>query len=147
MKYKYEYLLHRWGGFWNKHNILVHKEPDFEYKWFDTKEEREIEILRLRRLEDLQGQYLLTRNKYNDSTIAMSETEGYLTRYRFIIQAHVLVNNEIKVVENDLGYGFFSNEEFDCLGNCADYMKEWKYGISADLPDDHELLYSTLILR
>lgn len=141
MKYKYEYLLHCWGGFWNKSNIEIHKEPDFHYKWFNTKDERQAEIDRLDKLnESLKG-------KLTNSTIARNFSEGYLTRFEFIIQSLVKINDEIITIENNLGYGFFDIKEFDELGNCADYMKEWKYDISIDLPDNHKRLFSTLILR
>ena len=145
-EYKYEYLLHCWGGFWNEENIKIHHEPNFSYKWFNTKEERDSEISRLTDLKDKHGEYLTSRGFFNDSCIVMYCTQGYLTRFEFILDSLVVVDNEIKRIERNLGYGFFSIEEFDELGNMADYMKEWKYETN-NLPDDHIRLYTTLILR
>jgi hypothetical protein len=147
MEVKYEYLLKTWGGFWNKHNIEIHKEPEIHNRWFDTKEDRNTEIERLKLLEKTHGEYLNSKGKINDSCIVMSLSEGLLTRYKFVIQSHVKVDDKIKVVENNLGYGFFDVKELDELGVCADYMKEWKWDICADLPDNAQRLYTTLLLR
>lgn len=144
---KYEYLLHCWGGFWNDHNIVIHKEPEIPYKWFNTKEERDLEIKRLKNLEINQSKYLKDNNKINDSCIVMSLSEGYLTRYKFIIKSLIQLEDKIIEIENNLGYGFYSIEEFDELGQISDYMKEWKYDICTDLPDNHKRLYTTLILE
>lgn len=146
MDYKYEYMLHCWGGFWNDKNIEIHKEPNIAYKWFNTKEERDFEIARLNNLKVSHGEYLTSQGMYNDSCIMISVSEGYLTRFRFILESLVVVDNKIERIERDLGYGFFSIEEFDELGNMAEYMKEWKYEIN-NLPDDHIRLYTTLILK
>jgi len=139
--YKYEYLLHVWGGFWNDANIEIHKEPEINYKWFNTKEERQVEIDRLDAIN----------KKYNlpNSIIAKTFSEGYLTRYEFVIESLIKFKDKIIRVENNLGYGFYSIEEFDQLGNIAEYIKEWKYDIclDEDIYDNHERLYSTLILR
>jgi hypothetical protein len=139
MKYKYEYLLHCWGGFWNKHNVDIHKEPDFQYKWFNTKEERQIEI---NRLDAIQEKY-----KFKDGIIARSFSEGYLTRFQFVIQSIVEDNGELQIIENNLGYGFYDIEEFDEFGDIAQYMKEWKYDICANLTNNHKRLFTTLILK
>jgi hypothetical protein len=144
--YKYEYLLHCWGGFWNKNNIKIHKEPEINYKWFNTPEDRQQEIDRLNNLKEIHSQYLNNKGLYNDSCIVMTLSEGYLTRFRFIIQSLCEVEGEIITIENDLGYGVYSIKEFDVLGSIADYMKEWKYDVM-ELPDNHERLFSTLILR
>lgn len=145
--FKYEYLLKAWGGFWNDHNIEVHGEPEKEYYWFNTAKERDKEELRLRKLCSSHSLYLMKNNLPNDSVIVFAKSEGYLTRYRFIIQAIVKVDNKLLTVENDLGYGFWTDNELDALGVRANYMKEYKYDVCTDLPDDHELIFSTLILR
>ena len=145
MKYKYEYLLRCWGGFWNEHNMKIHKEPNFEYKWFETEKDRDLEIRRLKNLEKSHGEYLKSLNQINDSCIVMSLTEGYLTRYQHIIEATVLNKGEIIKIQNNLGYGFFSDKEL--LTRDYDYMLDWKYGITSNLEDDHKLLHSTLILK
>lgn len=147
MIYKYEYLLHCWGGFWNKHNIEVHKEPEENYKWFNSKEERELEIVRLRSLEKSHAEYLISKGLFNDSCLVMSLSEGYLTRFQFIIQSIIEDNGELQIIENNLGYGFYSIEVFDELGNISEYMKEWKYDICTNLSDKHKRLFTTLILR
>ena len=144
---KYEYLLKCWGGFWNPLNIKIHKEPQFDYKWFDTLEERNLEINRLNHLKEVHSDYLNFIGTLNDSCIAMRLSEGYLTRFEFIIKSLISSNNEIIEIENNLGYGFISITEFDKLGNCADYMKEWNYDSGVDVPDNHIRLFSTLILK
>lgn len=142
---KYEYLLHAWGGFWNQENFKVHKEPNFEYKWFDTYAERQAEVQRLQKIASERADYLIKNKLFNDSCIAMHLTEGYLTRYKFVIQSIIEVQGELKTIENDLGYGFWSDSEMDELGNFANYFKEYKYDLMYDA--DHTRLFSTIILR
>jgi hypothetical protein len=144
---KYEYLLTTWGGFWNPGNIEIHGEPKVHDRWFDTREARDAEATRLQDLAERHGRYLLSLGRFNDSVIAGRLSEGYLTRHEFVIQSHVKVGEEIRIIENNLGFGFWSHDEFDELGEVADYMKEWRYDLGNDLPDDAERLYSTLILR
>ena len=146
-EHKYEYLLHCWGGFWNEHNIKIHKEPNFEYKWFNTKEERDQEVIRLKALAQSHGEYLNSKGKINDSIIAMRVSEGYLTRYQFVLQSLIMEDSKIRIIENNLGYGFYSVDEFDILGNTAEYIKVWKYEGNNDLKDNHMRLFTTLILR
>ena len=136
MKTEYEYLLHTWGGFYNEENIKIHKEPDIPYKWFYTLRERDNEV---KRLKDLAKPY--------NNTIMMSFSEGYLTRFEFILQSHIIENNNLKIIENNLGYGFFSKEELDITGQCSEYMKKWKYDITANISENHTRLYTTLILK
>lgn len=148
MKAKYEYLLHCWGGFWNSHNAEVHKEPDFKFKWFDSKEERDAEMTRLREIKDSHGEFLVSQGKFNDSCIVMATREGYLTRHEHIIQSIIqLPDGEIITIENNLGYGFWSDEELGVIGDGANYFKEWKYEGMNDIPDDAIRLFSTVILR
>ena len=144
---KYEYILKYWGGFFNDHNIEVHGEPDLEYQWFDDEEDREAEKMRLKKLAKKHSHYLTERGLFNDSIIVFAESEGFLTRYRQVIEAKVSYNARIYHIENDLGYGFFSDEELGTFGEGANYFKEYKYDIYGDLPDDHELLFSTIVLR
>lgn len=64
---KYEYLLHTWGGFYNKE--YDHGETE-GFHYFDTKELRDDYLKRLRRIEkELNAKYLMTR-----------ESEGYHVR-------------------------------------------------------------------
>lgn len=147
MKYKYEYLLHCWGGFWNKHNIEIHKEPKINYKWFNSKQERQKEIDRLDLLSENHSKYLNSKNLHNDSILVKSLSEGYLTRFQFIIQSIIEDNGEIKIIENNLGYGFYDIKEFDEFGTISDYIKKWKYDICYDLSDNHKRLFTTLILK
>lgn len=138
MKAKYEYLLHVWGGFWNPWNIAIHNEPHIEYQWFDTKEARQAEIDRLDKLKEQLETW--------DACIARTLSEGYLTRYRQVIYSLVKVGDEIIEVENDLGYGFYSDEEIKEI-DCFDYFKEYKWDMCADLPEDAQPLVTTVILR
>lgn len=141
MKTKYEYLLHVWGGFWNKHNIAVHGDPDVPYRWFDTKEARDAEIARLEALNK-------TLNSF-DAVIAHAKSEGYLTRFQQVLVTHVLISGELQIIENNLGFGFYSDAELKEENENIQYMKDWKWGISADIPDEAEVevLFTTLILR
>jgi hypothetical protein len=119
---KYEYLLHQWGGFWNPLNLEIHKEPNVEYKWFNTKEKRQIEINRLEEIRSKLGTW--------DACIVTSLEEGYLTRYKFIIKSLIIYKGQIREIVNDLGYGFASSpEKLDILLNNFDYMKEYKWDI------------------
>ena len=105
MKAKYEYLLHVWGGFWNEHNIKVHGESYVPYRWFDTKVDLFNEYERLEAIAKNHGTI--------DSVIASRISEGHFTRYRHIIHSLVKVGGEIIEVENDLGYGFFNDDQLD----------------------------------
>jgi len=68
-KIKYEYLLHTWGGFYNKQFKHIHKQES-GYHYFDTKEAREEYLNQLKIFE-----------KDLDARVLMSVlTEGYNTR-------------------------------------------------------------------
>jgi hypothetical protein len=134
MKAKYEYLLCVWGGFWNPWNKAIHNEPETPYRWFDTKEERDAELDRLRRIAKELGTL--------DACIANRCSEGYLTRYQHVVYALVKDGDSIIETENNLGYGFFSDEEM--------YERDYGYWLDEkwDSPDDEaKLLFSTLILK
>lgn len=139
MTYKYEYLLHVWGGFWNPWNKEIHNEPETEYLWFDTAEERQAELDRLRKIASELGTW--------DACIAHSMSEGYLTRYRHILHSLVMVDGQIIEVENDLGYGFFTQSDIEEDASSIQYFKDEKWDMRNDLPDNAERLFTTLIMR
>lgn len=134
---KYEYLLHVWGGFWNAGNIAIHGDKDVPYRWFATANERQAEIERLDNLCQSLGTF--------DAAIARRMSEGYLTRYEFVIQSIVNENGNFVIVENNLGYGFYSDDELGETGAEAEYMKEWKWDVGYD--GEGERIFTTLILR
>ncbi len=141
---KYEYLLKVWGGFWNEHNYNVHKEPEVMYRWFNSKEERQKELNRLLKIAN--------ELKTKDAIIANSFYEGYLTRFEVVLQSHILYEGHIHIIENNLGYGFGMDADFDILGDNYSYMKEWKFDIMGNtevIPDldKAERLFTTVILR
>ena len=146
-EHKYEYLLKVWGGFWNQHNIDIHKESYIPYKWFNTKEERQLEI---NRLDSIQEQY-----KFKDGIIARTFSEGYLTRYEVVIESVIEFKGKQYKIENNCGFGF-ANDDLDILGNGLEYMKEFKYDIDIyrtlpHLEEDEDFkvnrLFTTVILR
>lgn len=141
-EWKYEYMLHVWGGFWNEANVKVHGEKYEPYKWFDTKKAMEAELQRLQTIAEKHGTL--------DSVIAHRIQEGYLTRFQHVIQSLVSVNGKIQIVENNLGYGFFSDKELAeglDYDSALHYMMKYKWDVCADLPDDVEPLFTTIVLR
>jgi hypothetical protein len=70
---KYEYMLHTWGGFYNKEHQEKHGYRE-GYFWFDTKEAREAYISELKEVEQRLKAFCL----------AMSTEEGEHVRYRTI---------------------------------------------------------------
>lgn len=134
---KYEYLLHVWGGFWNAGNIAIHGDLDVPYRWFDSKSDRQAEIDRLDELCNSLGTF--------DACIAKRLTEGFLTRKEFVIQSFVKDNGNLVIVENNLGYGFWSDDEFETEDSHIQYMKDWKWDVGYD--GDGQRIFTTLILR
>jgi len=66
---KYEYLLHTWGGFYNKEHQDKHGEVE-GYHYFDTKQERSDYLAKLRKIE----------KELNAMHLATTISEGYNTR-------------------------------------------------------------------
>lgn len=143
---KYEYLLKVWGGFFNKHNIYLHKIKKFEYLWFDSKEEREIVLNSLQGIAKNINDYHKSQGHVQDCCLVHHKSEGYLTRRKQVIKAICLDKSKLVETRNNLGYGFYSDKELS-KPESVDYMKEYKYDIYGDLDDNHILLYSELILE
>ena len=143
---KYEYMLHIWGGFFNEHNVEIHKEQPWNYKWFDSKEDRQLEIDRLNKLKD--------SCKTPDSCLVIVKEEGYLTRYKVIIKSIVEYKGRLYNITNDLGYGFY-NSEIDELGEVFSYIKEWKWDIDIynqipgldDADKEVKRLFTTVVIE
>jgi hypothetical protein len=66
---KYEYLLHTWGGFYNKEHQDKHGEVE-GYHYFDTKQDRSDYLAKLRKIE----------TELNAIRLVAQESEGYNTR-------------------------------------------------------------------
>jgi hypothetical protein len=94
---KYEYMLQTWGGFYNKEFKDLHHEIE-GYKWFDTVQDRDLEITRLKNIEiTLNARYL-----------AISLEEGYHTRIETICHRVVRFKNSNNNIYSELnmGYGY-----------------------------------------
>jgi hypothetical protein len=85
---KYEYLLHTWGGFYNKEH--QHSEES-GYHYFDTEKERDDYLKKLKALEE----------KLNARHLVATLSEGYNTRTKTILH---------RVVKWD-GKEYYSNYE------------------------------------
>jgi hypothetical protein len=80
---KYEYLLHTWGGFYNKCYQEKHGEvPGYHY--FDTKEERNAYLEKLKKIEI----------ELSASHLATTLSEGYNTRE--VTTLHRVIKHEDK---------------------------------------------------
>lgn len=105
---KYEYMLHTWGGFYNEKYQKVHNERS-GYKWFNSNEERQQEIGRLRTIEDSMGAH----------SLVVSVEEGHHTRLMTILSAIVEYKGQTLYMEHSAGYGY--------PVSAAEYMLEWKW--------------------
>jgi hypothetical protein len=91
----YEYMLHTWGGFYNKEFQEKHGYKS-GYFWFDTEEEREAYILKLKEAEE----------KYNARVLAISRVEGTHTRFKTIGMIIFTYQGKEYPYEHDFGYMF-----------------------------------------
>lgn len=139
---KYEYLLHTWGGFYNKEHQHSEKSG---YHYFDTEKERADYLKKLKALEE----------KLNARLLATTLSEGYNTRTITIL--HRVVKWEGKEyysnyemspnypydvakyhLENKWYPGFNDyplGEDFDYDNNEVETIQEWITG-AFDITDE-----------
>ncbi len=138
---KYQFHLHTWGGFYNKEHQKIHNEKSGDH-WFDTAEERQVFIDKLKLIEE----------KLDARHLAMTKSEGYCCNIR--TKLHRVVESEGKryYSEYDLGINFpfeaakyhlewkwtcgFNDyplgEDFDYEGNSPIVIQEWITGACQD---------------
>jgi len=134
---KYEYLLHTWGGFYNKEHQEKHGETS-GYHYFDTEQPRDEYLAKLRKIE----------KELNANTLVVRESEGY--NVRIITMLHRVVRwddkeyyTEYKLgpdypyevakyhLENEWYPGFNSypfGDNFDYENNNIETIQEWITG-------------------
>jgi hypothetical protein len=90
-----EYLLHIWGGFFNKEHRVKHgKKPG--YYWFTSPEARESFFRELQEIEERLDARFLARSDY----------DGPLVRKRTIAQMIFIYKGTKYPFEYDFGYGY-----------------------------------------
>jgi|TARA_Y100000310_G_C20369064_1_gene662649 hypothetical protein len=134
---KYEYLLFTWGGFYNKEHSKIHKEKA-GYQFYDSKEERDAYVLKLKKIEqDLGAKHLM-----------ISKYEGYNVRIETVLH-RVIKFRDKEYYSNyslalaypyDLAKGHLENkwypgfndyplgEKFDYENNDIEIVQEWITG-------------------
>jgi len=105
---KYEYVLHTWGGFYNKEHKAIHKKES-GYHYFDTKEERESFKEELEILSEL----LIA------TTLMTEESEGFNSRVHTVLHRICEYKGQKLHDEYDLG----PNYEY----RYARYHMIWKW--------------------
>ena len=142
---KYEYMLHTWGGFYNKEFKRVHKyEPGYFY--FDSKKERDEYLSKLKKVEE----------SLNARSLAVDVEEGYHLRDGEIVAHRVCKYNgearhttrsfppgypyaiAVYHIENKWYPGFNDypfGEDFDYERNKVTIIQEWITG-SFNLDDE-----------
>ena len=137
IKYKYLYLLHTWGGFYNKEHKDKHKETE-GYYYFDTKEERSQYLEKLKDIEkELNAMRLMAKltEGYNCGTITtlhrIIKFEGieYYTKYELspnypYLAAKYHLENKWFLGFNDYPLG----RDFDYENNKIEILQEWITG-------------------
>lgn len=110
-KNKYEYMIHTWGGFYNKEHQSKHGHVP-GYRWFDTAKEREDYLSRLKEIEQ-------RMNAYN---LAVSMAEGTHTRMRTIATMTFVYRGIEYPCKYDFGFAYpsevatfiFFNGSYSC---------------------------------
>ena len=105
---KYEYLLHTWGGFYNKEYQIKHKESQGLH-FFETKEARNEYLEKLRKIE----------KDLNAIHLAVVKSEGY--NCRIVTTLHRVIKFDEK--EYYSKYEFSPNYPY----NAAEYHLEYKW--------------------
>lgn len=107
---KYEYMLHTWGGFYNDEHKAKHGYEE-GYLWFDTPEEREAYVVKLKEIEQRLKAWKLVTIFH----------EGIFTRYKTIAT--------MTFVYNGVEYPYHYDFGFDYPVDSAEYMfTEGSYG-------------------
>ena len=92
---KHEYILHTWGGFYNKEHQAKHGLEE-GYLFFDTPEERECHLKKLKKLE----------KKYDAHALAVRMTDGEHVRFKTIARMTLVYNGISLYYEMDFGYAY-----------------------------------------
>ncbi len=139
---RYEYLLHTWGGFYNKE--YSHNEES-GYHYFDTEKERSEYLKKLKSIEKkLNARHLMTTlsEGYNTRTVTTLhrvikwEDKEYYSKYEMspnypYDSAKYHLENKWYVGFNDYPLG----EEFDYENNEVEVVQEWITG-AFDITDE-----------
>jgi hypothetical protein len=143
-KLKYEYSLFTWGGFYNEKFLKLHKQKA-GYHFFDSNEERDSFVVKLRKIEDdLDAKHLM-----------VSKCEGYNARVETVL--HRVVKFRDKEYHSKYSLGlcypynlaifYFDNkwypgfndyplgESFDYENNEIEIVQEWIVG-AFDIKDE-----------
>lgn len=141
---KYEYLLHTWGGFYNKKFKNKHGEVE-GYHYFNTKQERCDYLAKLRKIEkDLNAIYLVVEESegYNTRTVPILhrvvkwENKKYYSKYE--LSPNYPYNVAKYHLENKWYPGFNDyplGEDFDYENNKVEIVQEWITG-AFDITDE-----------
>lgn len=134
---KYEYMLSTWGGFYNEEYQALHKYEE-GYHYFDSEEEREKYIQKLRCTEeDLDAKHLM-----------ISKSEGYNVRVNTVLHRVIKYQDKEYYSKYDIGcaypyehakyhleykwYPGFNDyplgEDFDYENNQVETIQEWITG-------------------
>lgn len=142
---KYQYCLQTWGGFYNEEHLSVHNEKE-GYHYFDTAEERQLFIDKLRSIE----------NQLNATVLMTELSEGYCCDVmvkihrvvewegkRYYSERDMMVNYPFSAakyhLENKWYPGFNDyplGEDFDYEKNEVKIIQEWITGAFSDLNED-----------
>jgi hypothetical protein len=120
----YEYMVHVWGGFFNKEHVTKHGERG-GYYWFGTSEERMSFVEKLKRDEE----------KYKAHTLVVDCHEGLGTRNRTVATMNLVYNGKEYYYEEDFGYAYppsganymFKEGNYACDCNRSLFLRR-KYG-------------------
>lgn len=122
---KYEYLLHTWGGFYNEEFKEIHKEES-GYHYFDTKEEREQYLNKLKNIE----------KELNARVLISVLSEGYNTRIMTTLHRVIKVDGKEYYSRHDMS----PNYPFEVAKFHLEY--KWQPGFN-DYPLGENFDYST----
>lgn len=134
---KYEYLLYTWGVFYNKEHQEKHNQIEGCH-YFDTKEERDEYLLRLRKIEI----------ELNARCLMSTKSEGYCVRdlvtmhrvvkwkgkeyySKLVAHPNYLYSSAKSYMKNAWFPGFNDyplGEEFDYQKNKVEIVQEWVTG-------------------
>jgi hypothetical protein len=127
----YEYMLHTWGGFYNKEHQEKHGELP-GYEWFPTAAARQKRIDELKSISD----------KLNARTLATNTEEGHHTRFRTVAKMDLVYQDKTYPIEYDFGFAYpeesadfmFYEGNYSCDCNLSIFIEE-QHGIDIGLSD------------
>jgi hypothetical protein len=121
MSRKHEYMLHTWGGFYNKEHADKHGLSG-GYFWFDTESEREEYLDYLRRKEV----------ELSAHALAFDMSDGTNVRARTVASLTLEYYNTVYQIQYDFGYAYpcesaefmFTEGNYSCDCNLASFIRE-----------------------